>query len=115
MFAAIAGSGRVQEPMHVSPELLAASGAQADTESRALRSAAGAADAAIDSALPGWVGQSHTTLAASAARWAAATTALSARVHQHAEMLRLSALTFAEMDAGHARALAALHRSAGAR
>ncbi len=91
--------------MNVRPELLAAAAAQADTESQRIFARHSASDAAVETALFGWVGNSRAALADTAQRWAATTTALSGRIYRHGEALRVSALTFAQMDAEHARAL----------
>lgn len=82
------------------------SAAQAlDAQSGALR--ATRADAALESAMPGWVGRSREALAAAAADWAETLAALADRLAAQGEALRVAALTFAEMDAGHARTLSA--------
>lgn len=90
-------------PLNVDPESLAACACQCDAQSGDLLAAH--RSAAIESALSGWVGRSHAALAAAAQRWTPTTTALAARLAEHGEVLRVAALTFAEMDAGHARAL----------
>lgn len=74
-----------------------------DTQSEALRAAK--PDAVLESAMPGWVGRSREALAASAADWAETLAALADRLHDEGEALRVAAMTFAEMDAGHARTL----------
>lgn len=90
------------ESMHVSPGLLAAAAAQADTASQTVLARHCAAADAVGAALCGWVGASRSALAATADRWAQGATALSLRVHAQAEALRVAGLTFAEMDARHA-------------
>lgn len=89
-------------PLNVDPELLALSAARADAESQRLFAGHSAADAAVESALFGWVGGSHAALGATAARWAEATARLSITVYGHGEALRVSGLTFAGMDDEHA-------------
>ena len=96
--------------MNVSPELLSASAAQVDTESQTVFARHSAADAAVESALYGWIGTSRTALADAAQRWAATTTALTGRIYRGGEALRVSGLTFAEMDAEHARRLSGITR-----
>lgn len=92
--------------INVDPELLAVAAARADAESQAVFASHSAADAAVDSALTGWVGSSRTALAATAGRWAETTSGLSVGVYQHGEAMRISGLTFAEMAAAHAGRLA---------
>lgn len=93
-------------PMNVDPESLLTSSAVVDRQSRELSAAQASADTAVDSALAGWVGQSRAALAAAAEQWAADIAAVTARIHRHGEGLRVSGLSFAEMDREHARALA---------
>lgn len=97
--------------MNVRPDLLAAAAAQADTESQRVFARHSAADAAVETALFGWVGTSRTALADTAQRWAATTAVLSGRLYRHGEALRVSGLTFAQLDAEHARALSGPARS----
>lgn len=65
------------------------------------------ADAAVESAMPGWVGRSAAVLAAAAVDWAETLAMLADRLFDQSEALRVAAWTFAEMDAAHARAVAA--------
>lgn len=95
--------------MNVDPELLAAAAAGAEAEFHALLDAHAAADAAIGSARPGWIADSGSALEAAAGRWAMTTSELGVRVSGYAEALRISAATFAEMDARHAAHLAAVN------
>lgn len=95
--------------LNVDPGLLAAAAALADTESQTVFARHSAADDAVDSALPGWVGSSQSALAALAGRWSGTTTDLTVRLYRHSEALRVSSWTFAEMDAEHARMLSGVH------
>ena len=88
--------------MNVDPELLIASGSLADSHSQCLFAAHTAVDATIESALESWVGQSRSALTATASRWAGATAAFTERLYEHGEGLRISGLTFADMDRGDA-------------
>lgn len=90
----------MSEHMDVSPELLLASGSLADSHSQGVFTALTAADAAIETALESWVGQSRSALTARAARWADATTAFTTRLYEHGEGLRISGLTFSDLDRG---------------
>lgn len=65
------------------------------------------ADAVVESAMPGWVGRSAAALAAAAADWAETLATLADRLFDQGEALRVAAWTFADMDAAHARAVAA--------
>lgn len=98
--------------LNVDPELLAAAAALADAESHTVFARHSAADDAVDSAMPGWVGSSQAALAALAGRWSETTTELTIRLYRHSEALRVSGLTFAEMDAEHARMLSGVHPAA---
>lgn len=92
--------------MHICPESLAAAAVQAGQYSDDLFASHARVDAAVESALSGWVGSSAVALVARAASWAIATTVLSTAVREQADALRQSALQFAEMDRRNAAALA---------
>lgn len=96
--------------VNVDPELVAQAAGRADAELRVLLDAHGAASAAIDSALRGWVGESAAALSAATGRWAAATSEVGALIAAHAEALRISGLTLSEMAVRHTARLAAVHR-----
>ena len=84
--------------MDVDPASLVSSGQLMDQHSRNVFTTHSAADQAIESSLFSWVGASRAALVAKAAAWAEATTTLSARLYDHAEGLRVSGVSFAEMD-----------------
>ena len=86
------------ESMDVCPDLLIAAAVDAGLTAEEFLVDHARADAAIDSALSGWVGRSAAALAARSGTWATATTTLSAAICAHGEDLRRSALQFAEMD-----------------
>jgi len=94
--------------MTVHPGLLAASAAVAAEHSQAVLTAHNSTARSLDTALWGWVGSSRSALETATERWAETSTALSLRIHRASESLRISALTFAEMDAGHALRLSAI-------
>jgi len=100
----------VSEPMNIAPELLIVAGAAAEAQSQDLLASHNRTDAIVDSALPGWVGRSATALAGLASMWAATTLALSARLHDHGEALRLSGLNFAEVEVHGTQSLEQWHR-----
>lgn len=101
--------------MNVDPQALAASADLAEAEGRTLAAALQAGDAAIDSQMSGWVGQSCAALAAIGALWRGLSTTLSDRISAHADALAHSGRVFAEMDARHAAALADVCRGLGER
>ena len=103
----------MSEPMNATPELLIAAGVRTDAHSQDLFASHARADAAVDSALFGWVGQSAAALSATASMWASATTDLSIRVYAHGEALRLTGVQFAEMEHRNAQTAAQVHRDAG--
>jgi len=103
----------VSEPMNIAPELLIVAGAAAEAQSQELFASHNRADAAVDSALPGWVGRSAAALAVRASTWAAATLALSAHVYDHGEALRKCGLYFTEMECHGTQSLAQVHQPAG--
>lgn len=94
--------------MNVNPGLLADAAARADAGSQSVFARHSAADGVVDAAIGGWVGASRAALADLAGGWSRSTTELSLRIYRHGEALRVSALTFAEMDAAHARELSAI-------
>lgn len=96
----------MSEPLNVDPGMLLAAGRLADEHSVTVFAVHSSADQAIDSALFGWVGASGAALAAKAAAWSQTTGTLTASLYEHAEALRVSALSFAEMDRRAAAALA---------
>ncbi len=91
--------------MNVHPGLLAASAAAAATHAQTVLSAHNTAATSVDTALSGWVGNSQAALVATAQRWAETSTGLNLRIYQHSDALRISGLTFTEMDSGHAAGL----------
>lgn len=96
--------------MTVHPGLLAASAAAAAAQSRHVLAAHNASATSVDTALVGWVGNSRAALTAVSHRWAEVSTGLNLRIYQHSEALRISGLTFAEMDADHTRRLSGIQR-----
>jgi uncharacterized protein YukE len=94
--------------MNVHPGLLAASAAAAAAQSQTVLAAHNTAATSVDAAMSGWVGSSRTALTATAHRWAEVSAGLNLRIHQHSEALRISGLTFAEMDAHHSRRLSGI-------
>ncbi len=84
--------------MDACPDLLIAAAVHADLSAEEFCTNHECADAAVDSALPGWVGRSAAALAARSGTWATATATLSAAICAHSEALRVSALQLAEMD-----------------
>ena len=54
-------------------------------------------------------GLPHAALVATAQRWAETSTDLNLRIYQHSEALRISGLTFTELDSGHASRLSGIH------
>ena len=105
----------MSEPLHVAAELLIVSGTLADDQAHDLLANHARTDSAVDSALTGWVGRSAAALSASAATWATATRDLATRVSEHGAALRITGMTFAEMEHRGARATAQVHRPSGAR
>lgn len=97
--------------LKVDPELVAQAAGRADDELRVLVDAHGAAMAAIDSALRGWIGESAAALSAATVRWAAATGEVGTLIAAHAEALRISGLTISEMAVRHTASLASVHRA----
>jgi WXG100 family type VII secretion target len=67
-----------------------------------------AADNRIESAAPGWTGRSAAALATRSAQWATTSTALVARIGEHASDMHSSAHEFATTEQHNAQALAAL-------
>lgn len=92
-------------PLNVDPESLLNSGAVVERQFRDLSAAQASVDATVDAALVGWVGRSRAALAAAAEQWADGTAQLATRLERHGESLRISGLSFAEMDREHARVL----------
>ena len=95
--------------INVHPGLLAASAAVTATQAQTVLSAHNTAATSVDAALSGWVGNSHAALVATAQRWAEKSTDLNLRIYQHSEALRISGLTFTELDSGHASRLSGIH------
>ncbi len=105
----------MSEPMNVTPELLIAAGAQAEAQSQNLFDSNHRIDAIVDAALFGWVGRSADAMSARADTWSAATTVLCTGVSDHGEALRLSGMTFAEIERHHAQAAAQVPHSGDSR
>jgi hypothetical protein len=66
-----------------------------------------AADARIEAAAGGWLGLSAAAMLTRSGEWAATTTALVARLGDHAQGLHTSAHCFFEMDSDNGQSLAA--------
>lgn len=94
--------------INVHPGLLAASAAVTATQAQTVLSAHNTAATSVDTALSGWVGNSHAALVATAQR-PRLSTDLNLRIYQHSEALRISGLTFTELDSGHASRLSGIH------
>ena len=105
----------MSESMNVSPELLIAAGVQAEAYSQELFDSCNRTDAVVDAALLGWVGQSAAAMSARAATWSAEMTALCTGAYEHGEALRLSGMTFAEIERHNAEAAAQVPRSGDSR
>lgn len=95
--------------INIHPGLLAASAAAAANQAQTVLSVHNIVTTSIDTAMGGWVGNSRQALTAMTQRWAEASTGLNLRIYQHSEALRISGLTFTEMDSGHAGGLSAIH------
>lgn len=91
--------------LRVSIEDLAASGTAVTGHGEDLAVAHCAADARIDAARAGWQGQSAAALTAKAAQWTSVSTALLARLSDHAQALHTSAAEFWEHEQRSAQAL----------
>ena len=107
--------GPTPAQMNVDPQGLAASAELAEAEYRNFSSVLQADDAALDSQMPGWVGQSCGAMAVIGAHWRVLGSALGDRIAAHAEAFRRSGRVFAEMDARHAAALTDVCRRVGER
>ncbi|MCV7229965.1 WXG100 family type VII secretion target [Mycolicibacterium komossense] len=101
------------DPLRSVPEHLIASGAIADDHSQNVFVTHSAADSAIESSLFSWAGQSQTAMTAKAGEWATLTTTLTTRLYSHAEALRTSGLSFADMDNQNAEDLDAVYKHPG--
>ena len=105
----------MSEPMNIDPELLIAAGVQTEAHSEDLFDSHSRADAIVDSALFGWVGRSADAMSALAVAWSAATATLYNGVYAHGEALRLSGMTFAEIERHNAQAAAQVPHSGDSR
>jgi WXG100 family type VII secretion target len=99
--------------LRVNPEHLITSGAQVDEHSQNVFVTHSAADQAIESSLFSWAGQSQMAMTAKAGEWTAVTTALTTRLYAHAEALRTSGLSFADMDQQNSQDLEAVYKPNG--
>jgi WXG100 family type VII secretion target len=89
----------ISDRLNVSPQHLLAPASTVDEHSQNIFATHTSADERVDSSLFSWAGQSQTAMAAKAAEWATVTTAFSTRLYEHGEGLRVSGLSFADMDA----------------
>ncbi|MBI3690087.1 MAG: WXG100 family type VII secretion target [Mycolicibacterium aromaticivorans] len=97
------------DQLNVSPEHLLAYATTVDQHSQTIFATHTQADQAVESSLFSWAGQSQAAMSAKAAEWAMVTTALTTRLYEHGEGLRVSGLSFADLDARDAETLASLH------
>ncbi|MEZ0357650.1 WXG100 family type VII secretion target [Mycobacterium sp. SA01] len=97
--------------LNVSPEHLLSWAATVDQHSQNVFATHAQADQTFESSLFSWAGQSQAAMSAKAAEWATVTTVLSTRLYAHGEGLRVSGLSFADMDARDAAKLASLRES----
>lgn len=100
----------MSESLNVDPEALVASGAQVDHHSQHVFATHSSADERVDSSLLSWTGQSQAAMTAMAAKWATATNTLAVRLYEHGEGLRVSGMTFAQMDSHDRDTLSSVYR-----
>lgn len=97
--------------MNVDPEQLAASASEVIAQAGFLLAEHDSTE--VESALVGWVGQSHAALSEAGTHWTGVARALSARMLDHGAALRTTGLSFTEMEIRHAESLLAVRPVAG--
>jgi len=93
------------DEVRVTPEDLVESGSHVDIHANSMYAQHTQAHGRIESAQTGWTGQSAAAMSAKAAEWQATTTALFARLTDHAETFRSSALRYQTTENESGRAL----------
>ncbi|WP_374198686.1 WXG100 family type VII secretion target [Mycobacterium sp. MYCO198283] len=94
------------ETIRAEPATLQASGARVADHAEEVQAVHTAADGRIEAAMRGWTGSSLAAMTAKAARWQAATTALSLQLSDHATALAESAQVYRGTETQNARAVA---------
>ena len=93
------------ERIRIDPEHLLVSASRVNGHAEELKITHTAADTQIESALGGWSGTSLTAMTAKAAEWRAATTAMSGRLFDHAELFHTSGVGFHDTEARNAETI----------